>query len=862
MDRASVTPKGLTHSFKDGVGTFMLLIESGSRPASLESALQEILFVHQGQVLLNATNGYTYLAFTRPSQALQATVRLMAKLKSHVVAAIVMCETDANVNNGEDIEHRLSAAISNAESGQLVITLATYELARLALDADYSFDELGNYPLGLDGGYEKLLLVQHPSLPKRERPVEGRKGLFRTSTFVGRDREVAALRRQMDLSRCVTIVGPPGIGKTALIHRLLPEIESDFVDGTQYIDLGPVARESMLLPTINRLMGVAKLPGEENLDALVAFFREKRALLVFDSCEHLVVPLRRVIDALLSQCPNLAILTGTQSSVKAIGEDRFMLGGLEVPSPVEDWRSIREYESVALFVDRAQLANHSFTFDESIAASIANLCRRLDGIPLAIELAATKTSILNPKQILDRLDHRFILLQDRHRDPSDRHQTLRATIDWSYGLLEPHDKALLRRLSVFAGAFSLEQAEQVCAFDEVLRKSQVFGAFEKLFDSSFLNASSVQTIDKRFFLSETMRLYAAAKLKEVKEDKDLIRRHREWCAEFAETANSALLGPDQLAWIERMDASYEDVRMVIEAGLMKGGDADLAVRTIISCHRFFFMRNYLSEGLRLVEKAISTKECEKHSQFPRIVNLAGALSSYLGDSKRARRYAIQSYALSKRARDLEGKGSALVSLAINAQESGELRRCRRYNLRATAAFRTLKNHQKLFVTLMNMIGVEADLGEFIAAHAHLDEALSLQDEVNDSSAMAYLHQNAAHLYLVEGIPSRTISFTLECLPTFERLRNHIAVATSWRTVAHAAELLGRYESAAIFLGAARKQGASIEARPRTYDVESLDDLSQRLIAQIGEQLFRSQLLIGSLMSIGQLTQELDKIRLM
>ncbi|MDR3692878.1 MAG: hypothetical protein P4L46_26090 [Fimbriimonas sp.] len=862
MDSFGVTHRNLTLTSLDGVGTYVLLVDSGSRPVSLENALHELLQLYSGKILLNAPNGYTYLSFARPSQALQASVQLVARMKSRVVAGVVMCETGPGAASAEDVEHRLGATVSNAESGQVVITLSTYELARAALDADFTFDELGNYQLGLEGGFERLLLVQHPSLPKRERPVDAHRGLFRTSTFVGRDREIAALRRQIDLSRCVTILGPPGIGKTALIQRFIPEIESDFVDGTHYIDLAPVARESMLLPTINRLLGVAKLPGEENLNALVAYFREKRVLLVFDSCEHLVVPVRRVVDTLLSECPNMAIVTGTQTSIKAEGEDRFMLGGLDVPSPAEDWRSIREYESVALFLDRAQLANHSFTFDESVAVSVANLCRRLDGIPLAIELAATKTSILNPKQILDRLDHRFILLQDKRRDSNDRHHTLRATIDWSYGLLEPHDKALLRRLSVFAGAFSLEQAEQVCAFDDVLRKSQVFSAFERLFDSSFLNVSSVQTVDKRFYLSETMRLYAAAKLKEVKEDKQLIRRHREWCAEFAETANTALLGQDQLAWIERMDASYEDIRMVIEAGLNKGGDAEFSVRTIIACHRFFFIRNYLSEGLRLVEKAIANNECGKSSQFHRIVNLAGALSSYLGDSDRARRYAIQSYSLARQRNDLEGTGSALVSLAINAQESGYLRRCRRYNLRAIAAFRALKRYQKLFVTLTNMIGVEADLGEFETAHAHLDEAFTFQDEVNDSSAMAYLHQNAAHLYLVEGLPYRTISFTLECLPTFERLRNHAAVATSWRTVAHAAEQLGRFESAALFLGAARKQGASVESQLRSYDVESLDDLSQRLIGQIGEQIFRSQVLIGSLMSIAQLTQELDRIRLM
>jgi len=860
MDRLNLNELGLESGSPVGVGTFLLLVESGMRASGIESAIHECLRHFHGHVV-KSSKGYTFIRFSRPSEAVQAGVKLVSKLKSRVLAAVMISELETVGSTMEWVQDRLVGAASKADSGQVVTNLAVHELARHTLDADFSFDELGSFQLGKDGTFERLLLVQHPTLPKRELVETRSRGLFRTSTFIGRDREITALRRQLDLSRTITIVGPAGIGKTALIHRLIADVESDFADSTHYIDLGPIARESMLMPTINRLLGVAKLPGEDNIDALVANFRDKRALLVFDSCEHLVGPIRHLVDALLGDCPNLAVLAGSQSSLKTKGEDRFPLAGLEVPSPIEDWRSIREYEAVALFIDRAQLANHSFQFDETNAPSIANLCRRLDGIPLAIELAATKTSILNPKQIVDRLDDRFILLQDRQRDSSDRHQTLRATIDWSYGLLEPHDKALLRRLSVFAGTFSLDQAERVCAFDVELHPSQVFSAFEKLVDCSFLSSSSVQTVDKRFYLTETMRLYAGAKLKEVHEDKDLVRRHREWCAEFSEKANQELLGADQLAWIERMDASYEDVRMVIEAGFQKGGDPLLSVDTLISCHRFFFLRNYLSEGLRLVEKAISCKGCEESRQFPRIVNMAGVLASYLGDRKRARRYVLHSYSLSRDAGNLEGQATSLVNLAISVQESGNLKKACRYYSRAAKAFRAIPNHHKLFTTLTNVLGVEADLGLFDDAHTHLDEALQLQEEIKDASTIAQLHQNAAHLYLAERMPYKTITHTLECLPTFERLGNHNCVVIAWRTAAHAAAQIGRFDSASIFLGAARKQGAALEGSGRTYDQESLDDLSERLISVIGEQLFRSHSLIGSLMSIGQLTQELDKIRL-
>ena len=858
MDRPQASQTFLNAGGAPGVGTFVLLVESGYAQQGVEIAVQDCLRHYHGS-LISISGGYTYLAFSRPSEAIQASVGLVARLSPRVLAAVMISEVDPAERGFESVRERLIGAVSKAEAGQVVANLAVQEIARLSLDAEFSFDEVGSYQLGQDVAYERLLLVQHPSLPKRELSPSRSRALFRTSTFIGRDREIAAVRRQLDLSRTVTIVGPAGIGKTALIHRLIADIETDFADGIHYIDFGPIARESMLLPTLNRLLGVDKLPGENNLDAFIAHFRERRALLVFDSCEHLVGPVRTIIDGLLGECPNMAVLAGSQSSLKTNGEDRYTLAGLEVPSPLEDWRSIREYEAVALFIDRAQLTSHAFQFDESVAASVANLCRRLDGIPLAIELAATKTSILNPRQIVDRLDDRFILLQDRDRDSADRHQTLRATIDWSYGLLERNDKALLRRLSVFAGTFSVDQAEEVCAFDDELQPREVFPAFEKLVDSSFLSISGVQTADKRFYLSETMRLYASAKLKDSKEDKELGRRHREWCARFAERANQELLGPEQLSWIERMDASYEDVRVVIESGFLKGGDPLLAVDTLISCHRFFFVRNYLSEGLRLVEKAIEFKGCEQSPQFPRIVNMACLLANFLGDRKRARRYGLQSYSLSRRSNNIEAGASALNSLAISAQDMGDLARAQRYYNRTAKAFRQLRNKQKLFMTLTNLIGVEADLKLFETAHAHLEEALSLKEVVNDASVTAILHQNAAHLYLVEGTPHLTTFHTLECLPIFERLGNHHNVAVAWRTAAHAAESLKQYQSASIFLGAARKQASSIEGSGRSYDLESLDDLSQRLIEAIGEQLFRSHALIGSLMSIGQLTQELNKL---
>lgn len=860
MDRRRLGETGREGEAPTGVGTYLLLVESGIRLSSIEFAIDECLQSFHCHVV-RSSRGYTFFWFSRPSQSVQAAVKLVARLKTRVIAAVMISEIESGSNSYDALEERLVAAASKADSGQVVVNLAVHELARRTLDSDYFFDELGSFQLGADGSHERLLLVQHPAIPSREVSPTRSRGLFRTSTFIGRDREITALRRQLDLSRTVTIVGPAGIGKTALIHRLVADVEADFADGTHYIDFGPIARESMLMPTLNRLLGVAKLIGEDNLDALVANFREKRALLVFDSCEHLVGPVRHLIDTLLGECPNLAVLAGSQSSLKTKGEDRFPLSGLDVPSPIEDWRSIREYEAVALFIDRAQLANHAFQFDESNAPAIANLCRRLDGIPLAIELAATKASILNPKQIVDRLDDRFLLLQDRQRGSSDRHQTLRATIDWSYGLLEAQDKALLRRLAVFAGTFSVDQAEDVCAFDSELRPSLVFGAFEKLVDCSFLSSSTVQTADKRFYLTETMRLYSHEKLKEAHEEKELIKRHRVWCSQFSEKANQELLGPDQLAWIERMDASYEDVRMVIESGFVKGGDPLLSVDTLISCHRFFFLRGYLSEGLRLVEKAIACKGCVESPQYPRIVNMAGVLAGYLGDRVRARRHVLHGYSLSKAAGNTEGEAASLVNLAISVQDSGNLRKACRYYTRAANAFRKIPSNHKLYATLTNVLGVEADLQMFKEAHAHLDEALKLEEEIKDSSTIAQLQQNAAHLYLAEGRPHETISFTLECLPVFERLGNHSCVATAWRTAAHAAAQLERYEASAIFLGAARKQGASLEGSGRPYELEALDELSHKLIRQIGEQLFRSHSLIGSLMSIGQLTQELEKIRL-
>lgn len=798
-------------------------------------------------ILENATERIA--AFPLPAHAVQAAVAAVAKAPDLRYAAVA-----TEVFDPEDPQHavrQVKAIAEFAQRGQIVVSLASHELARHSLPADYRFDSLGAVAVST-GSVEHLFFATHPMLAMRETRPAPRVATRRTTLFVGRERELAEIRRQMDLSRIVTVTGSAGIGKSSLLQRLITEIDTEFPDGVGKIDLSLVSQPAFIAPTLVRLLETPKLAGEEHLEALVAYLRPRRFLLVFDNAEQMIGEVRKIVTTLIDACPDLGILVGSQKSLRVAGEARYRLEGMDRPAVAEDARAMQDYDAVALFVDRAQLVDTTFLLTPENAADIAALCERLDGIPLALELAAAKTKLLSPKQILGRLNDRFLLLKD-----SASGKTLLATVDLGYTHLREDDQILLQRLSVFSGAFTVDQATELFA-DERLDEASVLAAFEELVDSSMVATSTLSGGPKRFHLTETIRLYAREKLKAAGEQAKFHQRYLQWCDRFTQKVESELTGPDQSVWLYHLDASYQDVRSAIQYHLTRKGNPAIAIRMLLAMHRYFFMRHYLSEGFRLTTMVADSPSAQKMAGIARVHNLASALANWIGDDESARKYAVQSMRIARRQKDISGLARAQNSIAFIADAAGQLPKARRHLLGAMAAFKELGEESLLLRVLLNVSIIETTMGLVDAAREHLLEGEALLAKDPEPFLRAYFHQNYAHLCLAENIPIRALKNCLDALLVLQEFPNPASTGICMRNISSAFDLMGRHSDSARYLGAAAEFERTSEQMVVQYDRDRNHALQVKLVRILGEEKALERFEEGTRLTIQDAIQELSR----
>jgi class 3 adenylate cyclase len=361
-----------------------------------------------------------------------------------------------------------------AHGGQLLLSAATQELVRDSLPEGVSFRDLGEHRLRDLARPERVFQLLHPDLPADFPPLTSLNTLpnnlpQQVTSFIGREKEMAAVRRLLDTTRLLTLTGSGGTGKTRLTLQVAAELLEGDGDGVWLVELAPLAEPSLVPQAVATALGVREEPGRPLSQTLVGFLKPKRLLLLLDNCEHLLSACAELAGLLLRSCPGVQILATSREGLNIPGETTYRLPSLSLPDPRQlptSVESLSQYEAVRLFIDRAAAAVPSFAVTHQNAPAVAQLCVRLDGIPLAIELAAARVKALSVEQINGRITDMFRLLTGGSRTALPRQQTLRAAIDWSYDLLSEKEKILLRRLSVFAGGWTLEAAEQVCADPE------------------------------------------------------------------------------------------------------------------------------------------------------------------------------------------------------------------------------------------------------------------------------------------------------------------------------------------------------------------------------------------------------------
>ena len=460
---------------------------------------------------------------------------------------------------------RVSAA---AHGGQIVASSATADLVRDDLDPEVRLVDLGEHRLRDLGRSERIVQVTHPELPSEFPPLRsldvypGNLPVQR-SAFIGRDDDLAEVRAALETAPVVTLTGVGGVGKTRLALQVAAETVTRFPDGVWFVDLGPVLDAGFVPAAVSAALALPERRQGTVEDSIVAALRNQRLLVVLDNCEQVVDAAAALVDALVESCPAVNVLATSREALEVEGEVTYPVRPLATPSADDgaNVEALLENDAIRLFVERARTAKREFVFSGDTAPAVTELCRRLDGIPLAIELAAARLQVMTPAEVLARLDERFRLLTGGRRTVLERHQTLRAAIDWSYALLDPVEQLVFGRLAVFAGGFTLDAAEAVTS-GEGVELHDVLGHLSSLVAKSMVVTDDTAT-GTRYRLLDTLREYAWERLAELDDTSRVHARHADYFLALVETAAAPLRGADAEEWRCRLDAEQDNLRAAL-----------------------------------------------------------------------------------------------------------------------------------------------------------------------------------------------------------------------------------------------------------------------------------------------------------
>src|ERR671921_1626647 len=523
---------------------------------------------------------------------------------------------------------------------------------------------------------EDVITPELPRNPRRLRAVESVEGesAARTperppnnlpsalSSFVGRKKELTEVSRLLEDTRLLTLTGAGGCGKTRLALAAADKLVEKFEEGVWMVDLAPLADPSLVPQAVASTLGVREQPGRSLTETLSDYLASKKVLLVLDNCEHLVEACAELAESLLRSCSELRVLATSREALGIAGEVAWPVPSLSLPDlrRMPNIESLSRYESARLFVERTEAVKPTFALTEENAPSVAKICYRLDGIPLAIELAAARTKVLSVEQISEKLEDCFGLLTTGNRMALPRHRTLHATMDWSHDLLPERERILFRRLSAFAGDFTLEAAESVCAGED-LERYEVLDLLAHLVDKSLVmvREKGEQT---RYRLLELVRQYARERLDESEDGTEVEQRHATFFMGLAEEAERKLMGPDQSRWLVSLENDHDNFRAALAWSLGEGGDAGFGVRLAAALWPFWFARGYLSEGRRWLESTITRSAPAVTLARAKALNGAGSIATFQDEYEAAKALIEEGLALNRELGDEEGIASSLANL--------------------------------------------------------------------------------------------------------------------------------------------------------------------------------------------------------
>jgi predicted ATPase/class 3 adenylate cyclase/predicted Ser/Thr protein kinase len=790
----------------EGVITFMLTDVEGSTAlwerapddmrVSLvrhESIIREAVEATQGQLMKSKGEGDSCFAvFRRATDGASAALRIQRRISGEQWPAATPLRVRVALHTGEaelregdyfgPTVNRCARLRAVAWGGQIVVSQATADLVRDALPADAALADLGLHALKdlsrpervwqlSDGGEEFPSLRSLNALPHNLPP--------QLTSFVGREEDAVRLRSLLQAERLVTITGAGGCGKTRLSVQLGAELLDEYADGVWLVEFAPLTDDGLVWSAVAGALGIREAAARAPREAVLDHLRGRSALVILDNCEHLIARCAELAEAVLRTCPGVRVLATSREPLGVPGEAGWRLPSLSVPDADASPDAALSSEAVRLFVDRAAKARPGFALTPTDATGVVEICRRLDGIPLAIELAAARAAMLSIEQIGARLHDRFRLLTGGSRTALPRQQTLRAAVDWSYNLLPEAERRLFEALSVFVGGFTLEAAEGVGRDGARLEEFEILDLLAQLSNKSLVVVDDVYH-PPRYQMLETIRQYAREKALDADPDGRARSAHRDWFLQFAENADSHLHGPEQRAWLNRLEAEHDNLRAALEWSAESGGDGALR-RMSVALGGFWQTRGHLSEGRTWLRQALDAPDDGDGSLRARALSAFGALAeaqadydvaclafedelaltvsldnesgraralqslarlAYVrGDYEKASALAEESLALAEAAGDRRGTARALGIAGAVARDHGEHARARELCERSLALARE-GGEEDLVVERLVYLGTLAwQEGDYAAARASYEEALPIARRLGVKRGIATLLSN-------------------------------------------------------------------------------------------------------------------------
>jgi predicted ATPase/DNA-binding CsgD family transcriptional regulator len=548
---------------------------------------------------------------------------------------------------------------------------------------------------------------------------------------VGREREMVEVERELAMTRLLTITGAGGSGKTRLALEVARDLLEAYPNGVWLVELAPLSEEALVPKAVAEALEMPERPGEPLTDTLAEILRDRQLLLILDNCEHLLEATARLVDKLLDACPRLRIMATSREAIGVEGEIRWLVPPLSVPEPqgTPSSEELEGYESVRLFVERARGRDPSFSLSPHNAVAVAEICRKLEGIPLAIELAAARIGTLSLEQIAERLGGALELLTHGGRTAVPRQRTLKGTLDWSYDLLSEDEKKLFGRLASFAGGWTLEAAEEVGGGGDI-EQTDILDVLSGLVERSLVVAEAIgEGGTVRYRLLEPVRQYAQEKLEERGEGEEVRRRQAAFFLAFAEGAEPRLWGPEDTMWLDRLEAELDNMRGALSWTLERG-EAELALQLAGTLGMFWHAHGYMSEGRKWLEAALAKDERASVAARFKALQALFWLAFDQWDHDRAEAVAQEGFELSA---DVEIDSSIAASLRIMlagpAWVRGDNERAKDLLEESLTLSREADDKVMIVEALLQLAGTTDGLGDPARAKEILEEGIALCREV-------------------------------------------------------------------------------------------------------------------------------------